>query len=131
MPPDLCALCVSYARLAVKSFSLRPLRPFSAPSAFKAFPLCPFVSFCSAKSSPTTSDRRLTTVLEQSRRRSHPLHVPVVIHAHHQPAAHPQDRQHRAQLVHPEVHHPHFHLGPAKRRRNHRLKVQPLLQNVL
>src|SRR5208282_2992754 len=41
---------------------------------------------------------------DQRRRRSHPLHILVLIYAHHQPAPHAHDRQHRDQLINPHIH---------------------------
>src|SRR5258708_12461092 len=61
----------------------------------------------------------------QPRRRSHPLHILVMVHTHHQATPHPDNRQHRLQLFLPYIHHPHLSLRPANRSPNNRFKVHP------
>src|SRR5580658_439278 len=48
----------------------------------------------------------------QPRGSPHPLHIPILIHAHHQPPPHADNRHHRLQLLQPHIHHPHFSLSP-------------------
>ena len=46
----------------------------------------------------------------ESRRRAHPFHIAIVVHAHHQSAAHADDGHHRQQFIQPDVHDAHFQL---------------------
>src|SRR4051812_44227041 len=53
---------------------------------------------------PRSDSRSLIVLRVQAGRGANPFHVFVVIHAHHQAAAHADDRKHRDQFLQPQIH---------------------------
>src|SRR5260370_41899645 len=90
-------------------------RGLPCPSAWPAIN-CISAAATAANSKPPSSrelarDPRLLSRV-QPRRRSHPLHILVMVHTHHHATPQRDMRQHRLNLFLPYIQHPHLSLRP-------------------
>src|SRR5437588_6374566 len=68
---------------------------------------------------------------EESRRGTDPLHVLIVVHSHHLPASHANDRHDGNGFLLPNVHDANLSLGSSKWSINHWFELHALLEYII